>query len=302
MKRRAAGQRFLRMAGANDLAAAASILQDAGAPVHGRCLAARALGLLGDDSARVQLDGCDPRDESPLGRACYRAYGEWFRRRDAERRITAKQTARETMRHLGVDSPAGVLAMLRDRSTPSERREAAAAALGGSRWREAVATLINVMAEGQPSLSWTCMKALTDIGSRCGARRLIAIARDNYPLSSRQEAIYTLWQLREVRAESLFIRLGAALDSEEEYTRDMATEALGNTSRRLMSQRALAERLFDPSPSVRYAALCACSMMRPQPFPFPGFLRRALIAKLEDPAKLDEDRVIAVAAAQLLGR
>jgi hypothetical protein len=146
------------------------------------------------------------------------------------------------------------------------------------------------------------MKALTDIGSRCGARRLIAIARDNYPLSSRQEAIYTLWQLREVRAESLFIRLGAALDSEEEYTRDMATEALGNTSRRLMSQRALAERLFDPSPSVRYAALCACSMMRPQPFPFPGFLRRALIAKLEDPAKLDEDRVIAVAAAQLLGR
>lgn len=101
------------------------------------------------------------------------------------------------------------------------------------------------------------MSALTAIGSRKGARRLMLISAGNYPLPARQEAIYALWRSQEIRAERLFIRLSSALDREEEYTRDMATEALGNTRFRATSQRALSERLFDPSVSVRYAALCA---------------------------------------------
>jgi HEAT repeat protein len=143
-----------------------------------------------------------------------------------------------------------------------------------------------------------CMSALTTIGSRRGARRLIQIAGGNHPLPARQEAIYTLWHLRELRAEPLFIRLSCALETEEEYTRDMATEALGNTSWRSRTQRALSERLFDPSVSVRFAALCAAGSVGPHTS---SCLRNAIIAKLADPAKVDDNRVIATLASQLLG-
>jgi len=94
-----------------------------------------------------------------------------------------------------------------------------------------------------------------------------------------------------------FIRLSAALDTEEEYTRDMATEALGNTWRRPRSQKAIAERLFDPSVSVRFSALCAVREVNAHTL---GCLRRALVAKLADPGKVDDNRVIAAFAAELL--
>ena len=142
-----------------------------------------------------------------------------------------------------------------------------------------------------------CMSALTTIGSRRFARRLIHIARGSYPLPARQEAVYTLWRLHEHRAEPLFIRLSAALGTEEEYTRDMATEALGNTGRRPRSQKAIAERLFDPSVSVRFSALCAVREVNAHTL---GCLRRALVAKLADPGKVDDNRVIAAFAAELL--
>jgi hypothetical protein len=130
---------------------------------------------------------------------------------------------------------------------------------------------------------------------------LIQIARGPYPLPARQEAIYALCKLGEFRAEPLFLQICAAVDREEEYTRDMVTEALGNTSFRPRTQRALAARLFDPSPSIRFAALCACSM-NPNygSSRFPGFLRRAIEAKLEDPDRVDDNRVIAELAAGLL--
>jgi len=135
------------------------------------------------------------------------------------------------------------------------------------------------------------------------ARRLMQIVRGKYPLSARQEAIYALWQLDELRAEPLFLQICAAVDTEEEYTRDMATEALGNTPFRPRTQRALVERLVDPSPSIRYAALCACSRMNRNygPCEFPGSLRRALEAKLDDPDRVDDNRVIAELASELLG-
>src|SRR5260370_42714111 len=141
-----------------------------------------------------------------------------------------------------------------------------------------------------------CMSALTTIGSRRGARRLIRIAGGNHPLPARQEAIYSLWHLRELRAESLFIRVSSALDTEEEYTRDMATEALGNTRRRPRTQRALSERLFDPSASVRYAALCAAVRAGSQT---PSSLRPARIANLAHPDKLDANAVLPALATQM---
>jgi HEAT repeat protein len=213
-----------------------------------------------------------------------------------------KNEAIRKMHQSGAESVAHLIQIARNGAETLERRESAIGVLGGMRCRDAVGPLIEVLSEGHQKLSWMCMSALTAIGSRRHARRLIDIVRASYPLPARQEAIYTLWHLREFRAERLFIRVSAALDTEEEYTRDMATEALGITIDRPQSQKALAARLFDPSVSVRYAALCACSGMDYSRDAFPDFLRRAIQAKLTDTAKVDDNRVISELAAQLLTR
>ena len=287
------------MAGAADVAAARALWKDPDTNVHRRCLAARAIGLLGEHDASWLAEGMKD-DGSPLERARWRGMMDAQRRRDPE----GREGTAEKMRQLGAGSIAEVMAILQDSSKASDRRIAAADVLGGFRQRDAVHALIETLAEGEVNLSWACMRALVDIGSLRGGRRLIEIARGEYPLPARQEAIYTLWQMDEARAEPLFIHLSGAVETEEEDLRDMATEALGNTCFRPRTQRALAERLFDPSPSIRYAALCACSLMNPRcgsSHAFPGIIRRALIAKLDDPDSVDGDRVIAELAARLLG-
>jgi hypothetical protein len=301
-RRRAQGERFLRMVGAADVAAARALWKDPTTEVHRRCLAARANGLLGKHGPSWLAEGVED-DNSPLGRARRHGTRDAERRRKAESREREKEAAAEKMHQLDAGSITEVLAILQDTSAPSERRIAAAAILGALRCRDAVHPLIEALAEGESNLSWACTRALLDIRSRRGARRLMQIVRGKSPLSARQEAIYTLWQLDELRAEPLFLHICAAVDREEEYTRDMATEALGNTALRPRTQRALAERLFDPSPSIRYAALCACSRMNRNygPCEFPGFLRRALEAKLDDPDRVDDNRIIAELAAELLG-
>ncbi len=204
------------------------------------------------------------------------------------------------MHVLGAQSAAALIGILQNRADTMERRLDAASAPKGLRCRDAVAPLLEALAEGDEKLSWMSMSALTGIGSRRGARRLMAIVRGKYPLPARQEAICTLLHLQEFRAESLFIRVGCAIDNEEEFTRDMATEALGITSSRPGSQRALARRLFDPSASVRYAALCALSSGGR--LLLISCLRRALEAKLHDPDKIHDDHPIATFAAKVLGR
>jgi hypothetical protein len=298
---RANAERFLRLAGVTDIPAAHTLWRNPNAPVHLRCLAARALGLLSKEGPESLAEG-GIDDKSPLARAWRRGIRDSNQRKLAELPNQQNTEAVDKMGQLALESVAEVIQLMLDRSESPEKRETAAFILAGLKHRGAVEPLIQVLAEGHQKLSWMCMWALTAIGSRRHARKLMNIVRGGYPLPARQEAIYTLWQLHEVRAQDLFIRVSADLDNEEEYARDMATEALGNTSRRPRSQRALAVRLFDPSVSVRYAALCACSTMFPQPYPFPDFLHQALEAKLADPAKVDDNRVIAELAAHLLGR
>jgi hypothetical protein len=230
--------------------------------------------------------------------------------RQKQQRVGARVRLRNPMEAFLEEAHSKLSSLVSDLLGQSGRRmlealgEAAAATiLGGLRCRDAVHPFIEALAEGESNLSWACMRALLDIRSRRGARRLMQIVRGKYPLRARQEAIYTLWQLDELRAEPLFLHICAAVDTEEEYTRDMATEALGNTALRPRTRRALAERLSDPSPTIRYAALCACSRMNRNyvPCEFPGFLRRALEAKLGDPDRVDDNRVIAELAAELLG-
>jgi HEAT repeat protein len=225
---------------------------------------------------------------------------EWAeRRKRAEQLLKAYEEAAARMVQLGIDSVDAALAILQNRSESVERRESAALVLGNLRHREAVDALIDALAEGDQKLSWMCMWALTRIGSRRGARRLIEIARRSKALMAKQEAVYTLWQLEERRAESLFINLSAGIDKEEEYTRDMATEALGNTWWRPRTQKAIAARLFDPSVSVRYSALCASARICRRTL---GCLRGALVAKLSDPDRVDDNRIIAELAARILGQ
>jgi HEAT repeat protein len=296
-RRRAQGERFLRMAGAADVAEARTLWKDPNTPVYRRCLAARANGLLEKHGPSWMVEGADMDDhDSPLARARDHGTSDAHRRQEAERRLREREEAAAKMRELGAGSVSEVVAILQDRSHSPEKRITAAAVLGGLKCRDAVRPLIETLAEGHQMLSWTCMDALTRIGSRRHARRLMEIVRGDYPLPARQEAVYTLWRLREVRAEQLFIHVGAAVEKEEWYTRDMATEALGNTCGRPASQIALFKRLFDPCVSVRYAALCACpshSMLE--------CLRRAIEAKLSDPDRVDDHRVIAELAAQILG-
>ncbi len=288
------------MIGAADVAAARALWKDPGTPVHQRCLAARANGLLGKHGPSWLAEGIETEDHgSPLARARDHGTRDAARRRLAERQTREKDDATVSMRDLGTGSVAEVVGIVQDRSQSPERRETAAAILGGLRCRDAVLPLIEALREGQPKLSRMCMNALTEIGSRRHARELIEVVRGDYPLPARQEAIYTLWHLREPRAEHLFLHVCAAVETEEEYTRDMATEALGNTRWRPRTQRALSERLFDSSVSVRFAALCAIGAVDDQAL---ECLRRALEAKLTDPGKVDDSRVIAKLAGQLLGR
>jgi hypothetical protein len=100
-RKREHGERFLQMTGATNLADAASLLGDGSAPIHRRSLAARALGLSGDEAARQILSANDPGDDSPLGRACYRAIDDWFETRRARDRMRQKEEALASRRQLG---------------------------------------------------------------------------------------------------------------------------------------------------------------------------------------------------------
>jgi len=202
------------------------------------------------------------------------------------------------MREIGADSPADVIRMLGDRSAPREERIAAALVLELLRCRDATEELIEALDEGELMLSNVCGRALGAIGSRRKSRRLISIVCGRGPAPARREALYALWWLREERAEQLFIRISRAVETEDEFMRGIATEALGGTSQRLRSQRAIRDRLFDPSVSVRYSALCACSLMPRHRVP--EFLHEALAAKLADPDKVDDTRVIAELAGELV--
>jgi HEAT repeat protein len=194
-----------------------------------------------------------------------------------------------------VTKPASIL------TNPAEdytNRIAADTTIGDLRDRSSIPLLLEVLGEGKAELAWACSHALIAIRSRTSGRRLIEIARTHPSSEVRQAAIYAIWILGEVRAENALITI-ADLVSEDTQVRSLATEALGNTVHHGRSQRALARRLFDPSAGVRYSALCALSAYGKR---LPRLLIGALTAKLDDPDRLDENRVIARLARKILNR
>ncbi len=160
-RRQAQGERFLRMAAAADVAAARALWKDPSTPVHRRCLAARAIGLLGKHGPSWLAEGVDD-DDSPLGRVRRHGTSDAERRRAAESRTREQEEAAQKTQQLGASSLSNVIGILQDQSENAERRVEAAAILRGLRCRDAVEPLIEVLAEGQQALSWMCMSALHD--------------------------------------------------------------------------------------------------------------------------------------------
>ena len=165
-------------------------------------------------------------------------------------------------------------------------------------WEE-IPALIDTLAKGDVSQAWASAHALIAISSRRHARRLLQIAAHGKSVHARQAAIYAIWLLGEERGAEILIRIGADIENESEQTRSMAVEALGNTVfRRRRKQEALARHLFDPSEDVKYSALCALSFLQS----IPPFIQTALREKLTDPGRLDDERVIARMANEILNR
>lgn len=298
-RRREQGERFLRMAGVASLAEAEVVLQDPTAPVQRRCLSILAIGLLEDEAERVWnlIQTVTHKDRS-LRRACRRADSWAYDVDSARLNDEYRQRTHQKWETLGV-SHANALAILQDQSASVESRSAAAEILGQVRSWESISALLDVLEQGEELLPWACSHALIAIRSKRHMRRLLAILRRSTSLNVKKAAIYTIWCVGEQRAAETLIFVGANLKGEQEGTRSMAVEALGNTVKQHRSQKALAKHLFDPSVDVRYSALCALSRLQP---PLPEFLQAALRAKLDDPAKLDEERVVATLARQILTR
>jgi hypothetical protein len=83
--------------------------------VHQRCLAARAIGLLGKHGPSWLAEGVDD-DNSPLGRARRHGASDADRRRSAECRLRETEKAAEMMRQLGEESVSEAIEILRDRA------------------------------------------------------------------------------------------------------------------------------------------------------------------------------------------
>lgn len=202
------------------------------------------------------------------------------------------------MKQSGCSSMRELIEVLRDPSQTSDLREEAARVLGHSKCREALGALSYGLDDPVPEIALASAWALQGMQSRSATKPLLRVirGRGQYSDRLRLEAIVAMWEIGDQRAEADLIRVSSAVGIEDEYARDRATEALSRTIHRRKSQRAIAARLFDPSPLVRYSALCACGGLgRP-----PEFLLRAVTAKLDDPDRIDDHRVIATQAANRL--
>src|SRR5258708_7210041 len=223
-------------------------IRDAWEPEPSDCWAAR---ITGKYSWRSTLG-----DDSPLGRACRRATTDLQNGRGARSDLQFLAEAKMKVLEHGWAKTSQAVTARADRRNSAGPRQAPAPLLGGLRNRPATPVLIAALPDDDWHIAWACSSALNRIESRRDGRKLAEVLRRDLPALVRQAAIYSIWMLGETRAESELIRIGEAIDREEEHTRSMAVEALGNTNRRLKTQRALAARLFDPSVDVRYSALC----------------------------------------------
>lgn len=232
------GVTFLRVGGMASVEEAISVLGDAGQALGRRCLAAKAIYLLGDLEQRgVAVSWVwDP----VLGTAIL-----WAHRRRFERRRRQGAMLGEW------------LTVLAGADESEEFREAA--------------------------------RRIGSLGFRRATRPVMRVVREAAEPGRRAAALHALWLLGDRRATPLLLRVATDKTASEEEVR-IALEALGAGSMRLPVQRTLANRLGDPSPAVRYSALCAVGAAwadgRQMGAPLREALRRATIEGTGEEARL----------------
>ena len=65
-RRRARAETLMRIAGVRDLKEACEVLASAESSLHRRCLAAKAIGLIGDETVEAAIRSSDPGIPLPL--------------------------------------------------------------------------------------------------------------------------------------------------------------------------------------------------------------------------------------------
>lgn len=244
-----------------------------------RRYALRALGLAGE----VSLD--DEYEPALRDAWAEAAYASQDHRSEAHKK--------ELQARLETSSPARLLAILYDLNVPLERRDLASELLGLLAPHGMGPQLVAALAEGR--ISWMRWIDIAQLDEHQSVKPLLQLLRTTSDETLQLAAIQALWHGRQDR------RIGPALiyvsksPRYSENIRSLATEALQAAGPGKAVIRALGERLFDDSVDIRYSALCAIGTLG-----VAGQLSNELRQKLNDPARLDDERVVSKKAAELL--
>jgi HEAT repeat protein len=165
-------------------------------------------------------------------------------------------------------------------------------------WDTMVGECLVGLAEGPDY--WNDAQRLGQLGAKSATRPLMRVVRESAEPDRRAAVLHALWMLFDARATDLFLRVGADQVGATEGERIIAVEALGISAHRPFIQLALARSLGDPSPMVRYSALCAIGAAWSVGKRIGPALRDALQRTTQDTTKVYEDGDIAALAVRLL--
>lgn len=151
----------------------------------------------------------------------------------------------------------------------------------------------------EPLEFWEAAKQIGYLKFRQATRPVKRIVMEAADADRRAAGLHALWLLGDRRATPLLLRV-AADRAASENERMIAVEALGVSAGEPYVQTQLSRYLVDPSPMVRYSALCAAGAAWACGERIGQELRHALQRATLDPTAVYEDGDIARFAAQLL--
>lgn len=244
-----------------------------------RRYALRALGLAGQVSAH---DEYEPALRDAWAEA---AFASQEHRREVRRE--------ELQARLQTSSPARLVAILYDLNEPLERRDLASELLGLLAPHGVGPQLVAALAEGR--ISWMRWIDIAQLNEHQSVKPLLQLLRTTSDETLQLAAIQALWlgrQDRRIRPTLIYVSQAPRYS---ENIRSLATEVLSAAGPAKAVIRTLGERLFDDSVDIRYSALCAIGTLG-----VAGQLSNELRQKLNDPARLDDERAVSKKAAELL--
>ncbi len=170
------------------------------------------------------------------------------------------QEAREALLQRGAISLDRLLAVVRDRTAPTDVRAAACWAAGQIGDKRTVTALLDAFGDPDPLVIGEAARSLGLLRSKRALRPLLAVLTGDEEGERRWAAAYALGELTDERAVEPLIH--ALTDPDEDVkVRGRAAESLGY----LMDRRAgepLIAMLRDPSPEVRFWSVFAQGWLR----------------------------------------